>query len=171
MNCCWLLVAAGGCWWLLSVTVVSPNPCNRYFGAYIVIGVVVGILGPSVDALAARLHSTPDRLSSLFLAVGIGFLVGALGGGVVLDRFPARGNGLMCACLLGIGAATVRGGALQQLHRATSRRMCTNHLHNKLHARESRRTHQPEATLSLARVHAHTCTPTAPCWAPCHHLL
>lgn len=83
----------------------APVSC-LYFGAYIVIGVVVGILGPSVDALAARLHSTPDRLSSLFLAVGIGFLVGALGGGVVLDRSPARGNGLMCACLLGIGAAT-----------------------------------------------------------------
>jgi hypothetical protein len=151
-----------------------------YFCAYVVMGVVIGLVGASVDALARNLRVTPDSLSSLFLAAGVGTvrgarprarvpsmrsvfprvavrsgaseaapctpaiyanpsirpcvvvrvrvracacacasffflflvctccvqLVGAVGGGSVLDRMPRRCNGLLCLCLVGVAVTT-----------------------------------------------------------------
>jgi FHS family Na+ dependent glucose MFS transporter 1 len=69
-----------------------------YYAAYIGLGLVAAVLGPSLPSLAARMHVQLKQASLLFMAVNLGYLVGALWGGRIFDRRP--GHPMMIASLL-----------------------------------------------------------------------
>jgi FHS family Na+ dependent glucose MFS transporter 1 len=68
------------------------------------IGLVVGVLGPTLPGLAAQTHSTLSGISVLFVAKSGGYLAGSLLAGRLYDRIPghpimAVAGGLMAASL------------------------------------------------------------------------
>jgi len=72
-----------------------------YYGAFIILGLAVSVLGPTLPALAENTGSSLGRISLLFTAHSLGYLVTAIFGGRLYDRLP--GHLVMSACLLLIG--------------------------------------------------------------------
>ena len=72
-----------------------------YYGAFVVLGLAVSALGPTLPALAENTGSSLSLISLLFTAHSLGYLVSAIFGGRLYDRMP--GHLVMIACLLLIG--------------------------------------------------------------------
>jgi MFS family permease len=69
-----------------------------YFVAFIVLGMVVGVLGPTLPGLAAQTQSTLSAISFLFIAKALGGLFGAFMGGWLYDR--RAGHPIMLVALI-----------------------------------------------------------------------
>jgi MFS transporter, FHS family, Na+ dependent glucose transporter 1 len=69
-----------------------------YYGAFLGLGLVSASLGPSLPSFAERTHVQLKQVSVLFTAVNLGYLIGALLGGRVLDR--RAGHPIMVAGLV-----------------------------------------------------------------------
>jgi FHS family Na+ dependent glucose MFS transporter 1 len=73
-----------------------------YFGAYIVLGLAIAALGPTLPALAENTGTTLALISLLFTAHSLGYLVSSIFGGRLYDRLP--GHPVLIACLLLVAA-------------------------------------------------------------------
>ena len=73
-----------------------------YFGSFIVLGLAIASLGPTLPALAENTGTSLGLISLLFTAHSLGYLLSAIFGGRLYDRLP--GHPVMVACLLVIGA-------------------------------------------------------------------
>lgn len=61
-----------------------------YFAAFVILGVVIASLGPTLPGLAAHTGSEIDEISFLFVARSFGTLLGALLAGRLFDRLPGH---------------------------------------------------------------------------------
>ena len=82
------------------------NQTIGYFGAFIVLGMGMAVLGPSLPNLAEKTGSTIGQISVLFTASSGGYFLGSVFGGRLFDRY--RGHPIF-AGLLGV---TILGMAL-----------------------------------------------------------
>lgn len=69
-----------------------------YFAAFIVLGLVMAALGPTLPGLADQTNVSLKQISVLFTARSLGFMLGALLAGRLYDRFP--GHQLMALAIL-----------------------------------------------------------------------
>ena len=69
-----------------------------YFGAFIVLGLAVAALGPTLPSLAANTRTSLGSISLLFTAHSLGYLLSAIFGGRLYDRLP--GHTVQVASLL-----------------------------------------------------------------------
>jgi len=69
-----------------------------YYMAFIALGIVTSVLGPTLTDLAEHTQSTVSQISYLFSARSFGYLITALLGGRLYDRVP--GHILMVSMLL-----------------------------------------------------------------------
>jgi MFS transporter, FHS family, Na+ dependent glucose transporter 1 len=75
------------------------------FLAYIMLGMTIATLGPSLPYLAANVGTSLKGISSLFIAHRLGYMAGSFGGGRLYDR--VNGNRLMAGMLLIMTAGMV----------------------------------------------------------------
>ena len=68
-----------------------------YYSAFVGLGLVLSSVGPTLPALADLIGVSLDALSSVFLARSTGYLIGAMLGGRLYDRF--QGHPLMAGML------------------------------------------------------------------------
>ena len=68
-----------------------------YYVAFIGLGMTTASLGPTLQGLANNTNSSLAQISSLFLILSLGYLLGSLGGGRVYDR--VKGHPVMAASL------------------------------------------------------------------------
>lgn len=78
-----------------------------YYGAFIILGLVSASLGPTLPGLAANTRADLGKISFLFTARALGYLLGSLSGGRMYDRLPghpvmAAGLGMMALTLVGV---------------------------------------------------------------------
>src|SRR6266478_6134018 len=69
-----------------------------YFAAFVALGLTTGSLGPTLPNLAEQTHVGLSAISYVFTARSMGYLLGSVRGGKLLDRRP--GNPVMAAMLL-----------------------------------------------------------------------
>jgi fucose permease len=69
-----------------------------YFAAFVALGLTTGSLGPTLPNLAEQTHVGLSAISYVFTARSVGYLLGSVRGGKLLDRRP--GNPVMAAMLL-----------------------------------------------------------------------
>lgn len=76
-----------------------------YFALFITLGLVTSTLGPTLPALAGQTAVTLDRISLLFTAHALGYLLGALLGGRLYDRVGGHPvlAGMLVSMALGLG--------------------------------------------------------------------
>ncbi len=67
------------------LTVRRPIPL--YLVSFVVTGVALTLIGPSLDELRDRTGASISGIGSLFIALQLGFVAGAIAGGRLLDRF------------------------------------------------------------------------------------
>ena len=75
-----------------------------YFGAFIALGLVASVLGPTLPELARHLQTSTQSISLLFTVRSFGYLLGSLQSGVLYDRY--RGHPILAAATLGIAVLT-----------------------------------------------------------------
>eukprot|EP01096_Ripella_sp_DP13-Kostka_P014217 TRINITY_DN6350_c0_g1_i1.p1 TRINITY_DN6350_c0_g1~~TRINITY_DN6350_c0_g1_i1.p1 ORF type:complete len:549 (-),score=178.47 TRINITY_DN6350_c0_g1_i1:24-1670(-) len=63
-----------------------------YTLCFIVMGSVIGILGPALKFFEYQTHATADEMGWVFVCRGTGWLIGALFAGPIYDRFPFQTN-------------------------------------------------------------------------------
>ena len=63
---------------------------NSYFLAFIGIGLIAGILGPTLPGLADNTLSRLNQISIIFTAQAMGWMIGSFLGGRLYDRVPAH---------------------------------------------------------------------------------
>lgn len=68
-----------------------------YFAAFIALGLVTAVIGPTLPALAQHTRVGVRELSSVFTAQSLGYLIGSIVGGRLFDR--VKGNPVMAAVL------------------------------------------------------------------------
>src|SRR5512135_992760 len=69
-----------------------------YYVAFVTLGLILAVTGPTLPSLAERTHVRLDEISIVFAVRSLGYLVGSLAGGHTFDR--VRGHpvvGLMLA--------------------------------------------------------------------------
>jgi len=76
-----------------------------YYGAYVLLGLMLTSMGPSLDALQRQTGSTAGAISLLFTATSLGYIGGSLIGGRLYGRL--EGNRVLAAALVGMAAVTV----------------------------------------------------------------
>ncbi len=77
-----------------------------YYSSFVILGLATAIEGPSLPTLAAHTGSSLDRISLMFVAGSLGYMLGSLAGGRLYDRLP--GHRVMSASLgLMVSAAIV----------------------------------------------------------------
>ena len=94
-------------------TLARPNRLRNtaaYYLAFISLGLVTAVLGPTLPGLAKNTGSTLGQISLLFTTRSFGYLLGSLQGGRLYDRLPGHGLmagviGLMALSLASIPAA------------------------------------------------------------------
>jgi MFS transporter, FHS family, Na+ dependent glucose transporter 1 len=64
----------------------SRDPLVAYLSSFVVLGVVLGMLGPALPSLRAQVGASVSAISFVFVAQSAGYLVGAVTGGRALDR-------------------------------------------------------------------------------------
>ena len=64
----------------------SGDPLVAYLSSFVVLGVVLGMLGPALPSLRAQVGASVSGISFVFVAQSAGYLVGAGAGGRALDR-------------------------------------------------------------------------------------
>jgi fucose permease len=80
----------------------SRDPLPAYLFSFVVLGVVLGMLGPALQSLRAQVGASVSGISFVFVAQSAGYLVGAVAGGRGFDR--GLGHRLL-ACALVLMAA------------------------------------------------------------------
>src|SRR5438270_13183917 len=73
-------------------------PTIGYYGAILALGLAVAVLGPTLPGLAAQTQSDASAIAGVFVANGLGYMLGSLLGGHWLDRLP--GHRLLAAGVL-----------------------------------------------------------------------
>lgn len=73
-----------------------------YYATFIVLGLTVASLGPTLPGLAEHTRAHLSEISFLFTARSLGYLLGALLGGRLFDRLP--GHPIMAVAMLAIAA-------------------------------------------------------------------
>jgi len=76
-----------------------------YYLGFICLGMATAVLGPTLQGLADHTASSLSQISSLFLFVSFGYLLGSFASGRVYDR--VRGHPVLCLALLVISAMLV----------------------------------------------------------------
>ncbi len=77
----------------------SRDPLVGYLFSFVVLGVVLGMLGPALEGLRAQVGASVSGISFVFVAQSVGYLLGALAGGRGFDR--GLGHRLLsCALIL-----------------------------------------------------------------------
>lgn len=76
-----------------------------YYAAFIILGMVAAIIGPSLGRLAQQTSTSLGHFSLIFVARSLGYLVGSLLGGHLSDRIP--GHWVMAADLGAIAVLLV----------------------------------------------------------------
>lgn len=76
-----------------------------YYAAFIALGLVNAILGPTLPGLAENTRTQLSEISYLFIARSLGYLLGSLLGGRLYDRLP--GHTVMAVMVLGMVATLV----------------------------------------------------------------
>jgi FHS family Na+ dependent glucose MFS transporter 1 len=76
-----------------------------YFAAFIALGLVAAVLGPTLQSLADNTTTALQSISLLFSVRSLGYLLGSFQGGVLYDRF--RGHPIVAAVLIGIAGLMV----------------------------------------------------------------
>ncbi|NJD57959.1 MAG: hypothetical protein C3F13_18945 [Anaerolineales bacterium] len=84
-----------------------------YYLSFICLGAATAVLGPTIQGLASNTHSTLAQISSLFLVVSFGYLLGSFASGRVYDR--VKGHPVIGAALLVLGGMMVIVPLAQQL--------------------------------------------------------
>lgn len=85
-----------------------------YFVVFIVVGMTTASFGPSIPSFARNTGSSLSAVGALFLFHRLGYMIGSLGGGRMLDRLP--GN-----LVTGVMLLTITGGlVLLPLARTTT---------------------------------------------------
>jgi len=74
-----------------------------YFAAFVALGLTTGSLGPTLTSLAEQSHVGLSAISYVFTARSLGYLLGSVGVGKLLDR--RAGNHVMAAMLLTMSIA------------------------------------------------------------------
>ena len=77
-----------------------------YCFAFLGIGLALSSLGPALLAIAKRTESTLDQCAWVFTGRAVGYLVGAIVGGLLVDR-STRPNMLLGGAMLLAGGATI----------------------------------------------------------------
>ena len=75
-----------------------------YFWAFISLGLIAGLLGPSLPSFAENTGSTLRQLSNLFILSALGYLLGSYLAGQLLSKIS--GHKIMLAALIFIGLGT-----------------------------------------------------------------
>jgi len=75
-----------------------------YYVAFVVLGLRLGSLGPTLPGLADNTNTSFSQVSSLFIAHAIGYLIGSLQGGKLYDRFS--GNKVLAAMISAMAITT-----------------------------------------------------------------
>ncbi|PRP96071.1 MFS transporter [Enhygromyxa salina] len=68
----------------------AARQTTGYFGGHVALGLMSGVLGPTLPALAVQTHSDPDALGILFAARSLGYLLASLVVGRIYDRRTAH---------------------------------------------------------------------------------
>ena len=64
----------------------TRDPLPAYLSSFVVLGVVLGMLGPALPSLRAQVGASVGGISFVFVAQSAGYLVGAVTGGRGIDR-------------------------------------------------------------------------------------
>ncbi len=95
-----------------AVTLPSQLPKARklriaaaYYATYVLLGLMLTSIGPSLDALRAQSGSTTEAIALLFTASSLGYIAGSLLAGRLYARIP--GNRVLPAALLVLALLTV----------------------------------------------------------------
>ena len=76
-----------------------------YYATYVLLGLMLTSIGPSLDALQAQSDSTTEAIALLFTANALGYIAGSLLAGRLYARIS--GNRLLCAALLTLASLTL----------------------------------------------------------------
>jgi len=74
----------------MKITKLKRNQTISYYAAFIMLGMGMAILGPSLPTLAENTGSTIAQISVLFTASSAGYFVGSVFGGRLYDRFSGH---------------------------------------------------------------------------------
>ena len=74
------------------------DPLVAYFSTFVVLGIVLGMLGPSLPSLRTQVGASVSGISLVFVAQSAGYLVGAVAGGRGFDR--GYGHRLLAGALV-----------------------------------------------------------------------
>jgi FHS family Na+ dependent glucose MFS transporter 1 len=88
---------------ILKTTSLKRNQSIGYYLAFIMLGMGMAILGPSLPTLAENTGSTIAQISVLFTASSAGYFVGSVFGGRLYDRFPGHPIMVILLGLLALG--------------------------------------------------------------------
>jgi len=66
---------------------------------FLSLGLLIASLGPSLLGLERQTGASAETLSYVFTARSCGYLLGSVVGGVLLDWYPERGNGIISVSL------------------------------------------------------------------------
>lgn len=116
----------------------SRTACTiGYFASFLVFGMGVAALGPSLPRLAQNTASTLSRISLVFSATAAGYLLGSLAAGALFDRLPGHWilggvlilMAVMAACVLlaaspGCSPFVPTFGAAQGWSKSAATRCC-----------------------------------------------
>ena len=69
-----------------------------YYAGFIVLGLIVAALGPTLPLLAAQTHSSLSQISILFTVNSLGYIGGSLLSGRMYDRYPGQHGQLQQSC-------------------------------------------------------------------------
>lgn len=76
-----------------------------YYYAFIILGLITGVFGPTINDLARHTQSTLNEISIIFAVRSLGYLVGSLLSGRLFDR--VRGHPLIIGALIATALAFV----------------------------------------------------------------
>lgn len=68
----------------------SKSTSIGYFSGFVVLGLAMAVLGPTLPFLAENTHTQLSEISFLFSARSLGYLLSAIWGGRLYDRYPGH---------------------------------------------------------------------------------
>jgi MFS transporter, FHS family, Na+ dependent glucose transporter 1 len=89
----------------------EPRPRNLYattavyYLSFVCLGAATAVLGPTIQTLAKNTHSSLAQISSLFLVIFFGYLLGSIASGRIYDRM--KGHPVIGAALLVLGGMMI----------------------------------------------------------------
>lgn len=96
---------------------INNNPFSNYqlgvcllcLLAVILAGFDTLIIGVAAPKIAQSLHAGPEQLGVVFMAGNFGFMVGALGFGVLADRWGRKKTLMLCAAIFAVASMITTG--------------------------------------------------------------